>query len=215
VSEIHDRCLALAGICQASAEVRRIGRDGNAGTHALNTTLRSLFVFDSDTVANVYGGARALEGGLRALRNLLTQQRDRSSAEITRYALSLVALERKVSGTSGVLEAIHWELLELVESELHQPPFQPAALHRIADIYLRHVSRAGPRIMVQGEPSYLKADGNPERIRALLLGGLRSVVLWRQLGGSRLSLMLGRRALTTATDQILATITVEAQHTRQ
>lgn len=214
MSEIHDRCLALAGICQAAAEVRRIGRDGNAGSAALETTLRSLFIFDADSVADIYGGAVSVEAGLRALRNFLTQERDRSSVEITRYALGLVALERKVTTASGVMDAIHHNLLELVEAELHRPPFQAAAVHRIAGIYVRHVSPAGPRIMVQGDPSYLKADDNPERIRALLLGGLRSAVLWRQLGGSRLSLMFGRRALVNATDQILTTITAEGQHPR-
>jgi high frequency lysogenization protein len=203
MSPIHERVLALAGVYQAAAEVRRLGRDGNAGTGALNATVHSLFVFDADSVAEVYGGLHAVHSGLTALRNFFTQQRDRASLEITGYAHALIRLERKVSAAPGAFDGIHHELEAISADGLHRPPFDTALLARLANIYVSHVSPTGPRIMIQGEPAYLNAAGNPERIRALLLGGLRSVVLWRQLGGSRLGLVFSRRNQANAVVELL------------
>jgi high frequency lysogenization protein len=40
-------------------------------------------------------------------------------------------------------------------------------------------------------------------IRALLLGGMRAAVLWRQCGGNRLQLLLRRKALLRACRELL------------
>ena len=74
----------------------------------------------------------------------------------------------------------------------------------LAGLYVANVSGIAPRIMVGGDPACLNRDGNPERIRALLLAGLRSTVLWRQLGGRRLRLILGRSRLLAASHRLLA-----------
>jgi high frequency lysogenization protein len=38
---------------------------------------------------------------------------------------------------------------------------------------------------VQGEPTFLQQSDNVNKIRALLLAGIRAAVLWRQKGGRR------------------------------
>ena len=47
-----------------------------------------------------------------------------------------------------------------------------------------------PRVYVQGEQRFLEQEAVSDRIRTLLLAGIRSVVLWEQKGGGRLELML-------------------------
>jgi high frequency lysogenization protein len=47
--------------------------------------------------------------------------------------------------------------------------------------------------MVKGEPTRLTETGVANQIRALLLAAMRSAVLWRQCGGTRLGLLLGGR----------------------
>jgi len=42
---------------------------------------------------------------------------------------------------------------------------------------------------------YLQQSTNAARIRALLLAGIRSARLWRQLGGHRWQLLFSRRKL--------------------
>ncbi len=49
--------------------------------------------------------------------------------------------------------------------------------------------------MVRGEPVVLASPDNQHMIRALLLAGMRAAVLWRQCGGNRIRLILGRKAL--------------------
>ena len=60
--------------------------------------------------------------------------------------------------------------------------------------------------MVSGEHMHLSKPENANRIRALLLAGIRAAVLWRQSGGNWFSLMLRRKSLAEETRRILATL---------
>ena len=61
-----------------------------------------------------------------------------------------------------------------------------------------------PRVMVQGQARYLEDTVNADRVRALLLAGVRSTVLWRQCGGTRLKLVFGRGHLIRAAGELKA-----------
>jgi high frequency lysogenization protein len=50
-----------------------------------------------------------------------------------------------------------------------------------------------PRIMVSGDAVYLQNSDNVNRIRALLLSGIRAAMLWRQIGGRRRQLLFSRQ----------------------
>ena len=64
------------------------------------------------------------------------------------------------------------------------------------------VSTLQPRVMVNGDPARLADGAIANQIRALLLAGMRSAVLWRQCGGTRLGLLFGRRKLATLARRI-------------
>ena len=57
--------------------------------------------------------------------------------------------------------------------------------------------------MGSGEHNYLANPANADRIRALLLAGMRSAVLWRQLGGSRWQILFKRKHIITEARRIL------------
>ena len=59
------------------------------------------------------------------------------------------------------------------------------------------------RIVVNGKPQYLQVDRTVNWIRTLLFAGLRSAVLWRQLGGGRFSLMFGRKKMLEQAQTLL------------
>ena len=202
MSTVHNRCVALAGAFQAATEVRRIGREGNVGSAALTATVGSVFILDPETPVQVYGGLLGLHSGLPVLRNFLQNQTDRATVESARYALALMRLERKLHANRDALEGIRHDLTAIMEQHKGPVPIDDRTLKQLADVYLRRVSDLGPRIMVKGEPAYLNAPGNPERIRALLLGGIRAIFLWRQLGGNRINLFLGRAGLLRAADDL-------------
>jgi high frequency lysogenization protein len=57
--------------------------------------------------------------------------------------------------------------------------------------------------MVRGEPNYLQNPDNQNRIRALLLAGIRAAWLWRQMGGNRWRILFGRQQFLDAAQTYL------------
>jgi len=70
-------------------------------------------------------------------------------------------------------------------------------------LYSKTISTISPRIVVNGKPQYLQVDRTVNWIRTLLFAGLRSAVLWRQLGGGRFSLMFGRKKMLEQAQTLL------------
>ena len=70
----------------------------------------------------------------------------------------------------------------------------PNIISNLADNYKNTVSTIKPQIMVAGTEGYLQMPENAEKVRALLLAGIRSAVLWRQCGGSRWQILFQRKA---------------------
>ena len=55
----------------------------------------------------------------------------------------------------------------------------------------------------QGEQRFLEQDVVGNKIRTMLLAGIRCLVLWEQLGGGRFELLLRRRAYQKAAEGLL------------
>lgn len=197
------RTLALAGVFQAAALVKAVARQAVAEPRdALETSLQSLFVFDADTTAEIYGGVRGVFHGLNILRQQLDTGSRSRDAEITRYAISLLHLEGKLRRNRNMLDKLGSELASARGQVDYFDLVHPNVIARLADIYATTVSTLGPRIMVSGEPTLLAQADKANLIRALLLAGMRSAVLWRQLGGSRLLLIFGRARILGAVDTL-------------
>ena len=77
-------------------------------------------------------------------------------------------------------------------------------ISNLANIYRERISPLGPRIIVKGEESVLANPDNASRIRALLLAGIRSALLWRQAGGNRWRLIFERKAMLQEINAILS-----------
>ena len=73
----------------------------------------------------------------------------------------------------------------------------------MADIYKQTISCISPRIMVKGKPLHLQNPDTQNRIRALLLAGIRSAILWKQLGGKRLQLLFARKRILAEAEKLL------------
>ncbi len=197
----HDRTIALAGLIQSVDLVRNIARRSQADPEALATCLASLLRIDAENSAAVYGGIASLRSGLRLLEQQLDSPQD---MELTRYAVTLLALERKLARRGDLLSLISTGLGEISASLVHFPLTHSNTIARFADLYLKTLSTLSPRIMVSGTQAYLNNPENANRIRALLLGGVRAATLWRQSGGNRLTLLLRRNPLLRETRRLLA-----------
>lgn len=199
---MKQRALALAGLLQAAQQVRRIATTGGSETAALEPCIDSLFRIDADTVQDIYGGAARLEPGLRLLFDTASGLDTRDPA-ITRIAVTLLHVERRFSRQPRLMQAVHEGILDIQRQREHWGPTHPTVLGRLGELYAGTVSSLRPRVLVQGNPNYLGQPTVVAEIRAVLLAGLRSAVLWRQLKGGYLDLLLRRRQIAEASREWL------------
>ncbi|MCP3665162.1 MAG: high frequency lysogenization protein HflD [Gammaproteobacteria bacterium] len=197
----RDRSIALAGLFQSASLASQIARHGMADNAPLEASIHSLLQVDSDSVDAVYGGVNGVAKGVNLVLKQISGGKDRDM-EITRYVITLLHLERKLSKKRAMLKQISDGINQAEQRLDHFPLLHPNILAQLADIYASTISTLSPRIMVQGEALHLQNPENVNRIRALLLAGVRSAMLWRQCGGGRLQVLLGRKKLARNIHQL-------------
>jgi high frequency lysogenization protein len=197
-----DRAIALSGIYQAASLVQQVARHGLCNADSIAANIHSLFQIDAECVEDVYGGLEGVAPGLRLTYQQLSGLETRDD-ELTRYILGLVQLERKLSDHLDRLEQIKHGITSIAERLIHFPATHSNILGALAEIYADNISQLSPRIMVSGEPVYLQNSDNVNKIRALLLSGIRAATLWRQTGGKRRHLLFVRKRYTEACKQLL------------
>lgn len=198
----EDRVIALAGVFQAARLARDIARNGVCDAEAFEASRESLFDFDPESVASVFGGEQGVIRGLQALSEQLDrpQQRD---LETSRYMVALLHLADRLMRDKQSLQSLHGDLTALQRRRDHIELGVGVANEQLAEIYQDRISVLGPRIMIKGEPLHLQNPENASRIRVVLLAGIRAAVLWRQAGGSKWQFLLRRRAMTTQARELI------------
>ena len=198
----EDRAVALGGLFQGTRLARDIARSGVCDAAAFEASRESLFDFDPESVAAVFGGTAGVALGLRVLRQQLEQPTQRD-LEVSRYAVAALHLADRLRRDPNVAKGLADDLaalarrrasFELGDSTLHE---------QLGEIYQASVSPLGPRIMIKGEPLHLQNPDNAARIRVALMAGIRAGVLWRQAGGAKWQLLLRRRAIMAEVRDLL------------
>ena len=205
-TENLDRCIALAGMFQAARLVQQTSRAEKRDEIATAASINSLFVTDPDTVADVYGEPATLHVGLLILQSQLGSSAQNRDMEMTAYVITLMRLERKLARQPDLMGKISAGLLELKEKTGYNGQQDATLITGLADIYKDTVSTLTPRIMVKGDENVLGNSSSQNMIRALLLAGIRATVLWSQCGGSRLKLILQRKAMKDSCSRMLKEI---------
>lgn len=187
----EERAIALAGIYQACTLVDQISNHGMADSAPLEASIGSLFEFDAADTPAVFGGIGGVITGLRSMRDFLLGNQERN-IQVSRYVITLLHLERKLSRKPDVLNEIAQRLQRSTDQVTLSSLLNSSVIASLADTYSNTVSNLSPKVMVNGEPTYLQNPDNVNRIRALLLAGVRSAILWRQCGGSRWQIFFQR-----------------------
>ncbi|MCG9679767.1 high frequency lysogenization protein HflD [Vibrio sp. Isolate23] len=199
---LYDRTIAFAGICQAVALVQQVAKNGHCDSDAFETSLKAILNINPSNTVSVYGRESDLKLGLECLVKGIDSTP--TGSEITRYIISLMALERKLSGRNDAMSQLG-DRIQMIERQLdHFELLDDQMISNLASIYLDVISPIGPRIQVTGTPSVLQQTGNQHKVRALLLSGIRSAVLWRQVGGKRRHLIFGRKKMVEQAQILLA-----------
>jgi len=200
---MKDRTLALAGIFQATELVRQAANHGTWSGYAAETCLDSLLAIEADTIEEIYGDTDRLRLGVETLVSVL--QGDRRYVETLRYAVSIMQLETHFQKKLKMQASIGMELqiISAIDADLEGYAAADLQAEKIAALYSQSISTISPRIIVNGKPQYLQVERTVNWIRTLLFAGLRSAVLWRQLGGGRFSLMFGRKKMLEQAQTLL------------
>ncbi len=198
---LSERALALAGIYQACKLVELVAVRGMADVKAQGTCINSLFITTPEAVTDVYGGNESIGEKLQlGLTGLIEQFRDpdKRNIELTRYVISVLALERKLIKQPALLGQISAGIDKAREKTEHFSHNHENVLASLADLYVNTISTLTPRIIVKGEHGHLSNPLNANRVRVLLLAAIRSAILWRQCGGNRWQLLFQRKNIVTA-----------------
>ncbi|HSW94461.1 MAG TPA: high frequency lysogenization protein HflD [Gammaproteobacteria bacterium] len=200
--QLYKITLALAGITQAASLVKDLAQTGKADDAAWQASIYSLFQTDPPDVMAVYGNHP--DGIKLGLQNLIAQMESQTVLPQTRYMLGMMRLQKKISHSKKMLHLLSSRLNQTKKQVDYFSLTHPTVISNLADIYQSTISAFRFRIIIWGNQRILTASENMEKIRALLLAGVRSSVLWRQLGGSRLQLIFSRRKISGMAKKILA-----------
>lgn len=199
----EDKAIAMAGLFQAASLVQQLARTGEVNNSAFNAMINSIFELDPGSVEEVYGGLKGVKLGIDTLLRVLKDKESSTYADSIRYTIGMLQVEKLLARQTDINSVLR-SRLEQVTNQL--PHFDgvtsPAVVTKLNDIYLDTLAKFKFRIQVNGDPEHLKREENAAKIRAILLAGVRSAMLWRQLGGSRLQFAFGKRRLIKALDQL-------------
>lgn len=204
-ASMEQRVIALAGLVQALAQVRRIADTGQADNAVLDTALGSVFRVDADSVEAVYGSMSSVRPGLRLLaEHLGARQTGPKDPLLPKLALAVMQLERNFVRDGAMQDKVHDGVLQLQALAESQGRTHPDVLAAVGKLYTHTLSHLRPRVMIQGNPHYLGQADVVAEIRAVLLAAVRSAVLWRQLGGSLWDFLLRRGEIRQLAERLAA-----------
>lgn len=185
IEQLDRRSLALAGTFGAAALVQQLADDHelDALEERLSTALvGATVVRDPDDWALVFADLPAFRQGVTQAIEVLSNQKDRRALL---YGVQLIQLAELLRDQPAVRNRLGELLDELTNDE-------PETL---AAIYKQSISHLGQRIQVTGSAKALQQTETADRIRMLLLCGVRMAWLWLRLGGKRRQLVFGRRRI--------------------
>ena len=203
MSVLRDRTLALAGVFQSAALVHQIATTGTVDQHDLGACIASTLQTNPQNTDDVYGDLENLRTGLHTLIMQLGDTPQQRDIHIARYVISLLHLQRKLRRRGDMLATIAEGLERAKQQRDLFGLTHGNVLANLASIYSETVSQIPPKIMVSGDSSYLANSSNADKIRAILMTGIRSAVLWAQLGGNRWQILFKRRRFVEEARRIL------------
>lgn len=203
MKSLKDRTLALAGVFQCANLVHHIALNGSVDEHDLMVAIRSTLDLNPASIDTIFGKVDNLRTGLHTLVEQLGDRAGQKDMHIARYVISLLHLQRKLAKRKDMLALISEGIGRAKnQSELFGITHENV-LANLAGIYGDTISQIPPKIMVSGENNYLSQRANADKIRAILLAGIRSAFLWDQFGGSRWQILFKRKAFVVEAERLL------------
>lgn len=200
MTNYYDISIALAGVCQSAALVQSFAQKGIVDQASFMASLRTLLVLQPDSTLNVYDNdLHHLKLGLETSLAQFGGGKGPIDTEIGRYWINLLALSAKLEKNPTAKAALA-KRLQQIERQLQLISLSDEQMiSNLAAIYSDIISPLGSRIQVKGSQQILSRVDIQNRIRATLLAGIRSGILWQQMGGSRWQFLFARNKILQQT----------------
>lgn len=202
-SKWDNRTIALAGIFQAAALVEKLATTGYLPKEEFRTCVDSLLQQNPDSTLATYGELWRLKLGLETLVETLGGLRKESSQQCLRYMLGVMHLQQKLNGRKDMLAVIGSRLTQANQQAEHFGSTHDNVIANLAEIYSDTISKFHFRIHVRGEATYLQQQRIANEVRTLLFSGIRSAMLWQQVGGRRWHIIVYRKRLLAQAGELL------------
>lgn len=158
----------------------------------------------------MYNDLSALSLGLQTIQDMFGSDRVQALGEVIRYTHGIMLLRNRLMEDVEMQDTLRRRIQYLdplpkrfdEDENSRQSDHQERILQQLANLYQDTISTLSFRIQVQGKIENLKNEQIANRIRALLLAGIRSAVLWYQLGGRRWRLVVHRKRIRTTAAEI-------------
>ena len=194
--------IALAGLFQAIALVSQLTQTGRLDEEAFTTNIYSIFQVEPKNVTDVFGDLSQLKLGLTKIIETFDSSHQINRLQ-HRYLLSIIHLQKKLARVPKLMQQLTSRLAQTRKQADYFSLTHPTVVANLADIYLNTVSTFRFRIMIVGNPRVMHVKENLDKVRALLLAGVRATVLWRQMGGSRFQLLFARAKIRATAQHLL------------
>lgn len=203
MKNVRDKTIALAGVFQSAALVHQIATQGIIAETDLETSIRSTLELDPANTLAVFGQLTNIRLGLQTLLQQMGNTARIREAQIARYTISLLHLERRLSKQPEMLKDMRDRLERAQQQSVIFGLTHENVMANLAGTYSDTISLLRPRIIVVGNETYLSNAKQTARIRAILLAGIRAAVLWTQVGGSRWQILWHRKVFVQEAERQL------------
>jgi high frequency lysogenization protein len=191
-----EQAIALAAMLQHCQLVDQLARTGTVPVDQLRIAMMALLEQSPTDATSLYRGTgTTLRTGIEFLERLLGGERRALSAEVMRYAVNVLYLQRRLQHDAANRTRIYAGIARAAEQAALFSPIHDNVLANLAQIYQDTIGRYSLRIQVRGESGYRQQPAVAARVHCLLFAAIRSAVLWHQLGGRRWHLFVHRRQL--------------------
>lgn len=201
-SEWEYRNIALSVVTQCAMLVRDLAVEGKADRQLMQQCLRPVYLLDADSVSSLYPEPGCFDAGMKTLQESFDSSGLKQHADVVRYLLGMLVLQQQLRKNKDMMNTVAERISHLAatENQDEDPADLPeqawhADCAALARLYQDTISRLNFRIHVAGNPEHLREQQVADQIRALLFAGIRSAVLWHQLGGRRWHLFFYKKRI--------------------
>jgi high frequency lysogenization protein len=203
LTPVENQAIALAGVFQAASLVDQLSITGKINQSAFDCSFDSLFTFEAPTTLEVYGDLANIQSGLKALEMYLSGEGGKPTKAMTYYILTLLKIAKQLKKNDTMSSKI-FEKLQEIDTQSSAFEFgRSNVTSKIGALYQETISTVSPRVIVKGEQSYLSNADTLAKIRTLLLAGIRSAILWNQIGGTQWRLLFTRASYVRSAEKLL------------